>query len=219
MDSSQQEKTLENLAGQPRLQTYRNSGVPPVHLYQWNAAASAEIFMILGYLEIALRNHIDRALPSSWALPGQTPKSLYSLLKTPLRTAQNTAHKLADSKGRELTHDDAVAQLSFGVWCHLIGKSNSASEHRQQDLWEIRCAAVFKEPKYENNRVALGQRLERLRKLRNRIAHHENLLQVKLTKRLHDINWVLNSLDPNYVPFVMENSRIEELISQDPRNL
>lgn len=217
MHPSEQEKVLENLTGQARLQTYRNSEASPTDLYMWNLAVSAELYILLGHLEIALRNHIDRALPPGWALPRQTPTPVYSLLRRSLLKAHQSAEALAQAKGRALSHDDVIAQLSFGSWCHLIGKSGRPDEHRQQELWKNYYAPIFKKPGVEEERIAVGQRLERLRKLRNRIAHHENLLQVNLPERLRDIILVLDSLDSRYTPFLLRNSRIEELISQDPR--
>lgn len=218
VNPSEQEKTLEDLAGPARFQTYRDNTTSPKDLYLWNATISAEFYILLGHVEIALRNHIDRAFPQEWALPRRTPAPVYSLLRRSLQKAQRTAGELAHSKGREPTSDDVVAQLSFGSWCHLIGRSESPSEHRLQELWERYHAAIFTESSpEESNRICVGQRLERLRKLRNRIAHYENLLQVNFPDRLQDITQILGLLDPRYVRFVAVHSRINELISQDPR--
>ena len=50
-----------------------------------------------------------------------------------------------------------------------------------------------------------GDQLDRVRKLRNRVAHHENLLSVDIRRRLRDMLGVLALIDPNLPDLAMQS--------------
>lgn len=59
--------------------------------------------------------------------------------------------------------------------------------------------------------------MERLRILRNRVAHHENLLQVNTTTRLDSSLSLLASIDQDYPDLVMVRNSLRRLTREDPR--
>ena len=67
-------------------------------------------------------------------------------------------------------------------------------------------------------REYVGKRLERLRQLRNRVSHHENLLRVNLNDRMKDVATALNAIDPNCASWAFHGSRVRSVARADPRN-
>lgn len=63
----------------------------------------------------------------------------------------------------------------------------------------------------------VGQRMERLRNLRNRVSHHENLINVDVDHRLRDMNTLLSSVRSNYPAWAMSRSRVRAVAKLDPR--
>jgi hypothetical protein len=66
------------------------------------------------------------------------------------------------------TPGKVVAELSFGFWCALAGR------HYHWTLWQPCLHRVF--PGVRLPRPHIHGRLENIRLLRNRIAHHERVL-------------------------------------------
>ena len=66
-------------------------------------------------------------------------------------------------------------------------------------------------------REKLGDQLDRVRKLRNRVAHHENLLSVDIRRRLRDMLGILALIDPKLPDLAMQSNRVRTLVRADPR--
>ncbi|MDR6972975.1 hypothetical protein [Leifsonia shinshuensis] len=114
---------------------------------------------------------------------------------------------------------DVVAQLMFGTWVKIVRPlSPTESPSRQQFLWAAAVSHAFPHaPSGDDSRVAIGDQLDRLRRLRNRVAHHDNLLDVALKHRLNGMLSLLASLHPDYPPLAVARSTLRQLIGDDPR--
>ena len=93
-----------------------------------------------------------------------------------------------------LTADRFVASMSLGFWVRLVGRGGSVNGGRKADydrtLWRPALHRAF--PGHPRREVQ--QRLDRLRQLRNRIAHHEPIFDRDL-KKDHDglleaVGWI-----------------------------
>jgi hypothetical protein len=71
-------------------------------------------------------------------------------------------------KAKPITPGRMVAELTFGFWVGLTGPKYSV------DLWERHLYKAF--PNAKLGRKQLNKRLESIRLLRNRVAHHEPIL-------------------------------------------
>lgn len=131
-----------------------------IALYDWNANISAAFFESIHYLEIGLRNAIDDAVGKQFGTGWLTQES--GLLTPNSRKVLSVA--LRHAGGAEATHGKIVAELPFGFWWSLL-----ADDYNRR-LWQPALQHAFEGPV---RRRLLHAELDEVRRLRNRIAHHE----------------------------------------------
>ena len=115
-----------------------------------------------------------------------------------LQKAQNTLNR----EGKPLDAGRIVAELSFGFWTGLTGSKYS-------DLWRDHLVKIF--PRRPVQRGEVQMRLNSIRKLRNRIAHHEPILfSGQLQKYVNQIFDTLSWMSPVTARWVRNNSSFED---------
>lgn len=173
--SSEQLTNIPHILSEPRFATYLqhcgNDRNRALQLYQWNLELSAAFVVPLHLLEVSLRNAVVECLvsvhTSNWPwnqgfirrLP--SPSSGYN----PTRDLNNVAGMQNPTMGK------VVAELKFVFWEKMFTKRHD------NRLWNSHIKTVF-----PNAPSALTSSQVRskiyddvivIRKLRNRIAHHE----------------------------------------------
>ncbi|ROQ02166.1 Abi-like protein [Rathayibacter sp. PhB93] len=203
-----------------------------VELCQWATRVAGALHSQLLFVEIAVRNAMDRELRTwnadrgsgpDWTSPHATGDPLYSLLRAPLTTARRRSHGETDRRSRSgrpgpptPEHDDVVSRLTFGAWVGLLHATSDPT--RQSLLWSEALHRAFPlAPRDDASRVALGHQLETLRRLRNRVAHHDDLLDVALPHRLNDMLSILGRIDAAYPSFAAASGELRRLHREDPR--
>lgn len=238
-EQTSQPASLERLVSRPRLKTYLDAadGNPDraVDLYLWASQLAGALHGQISFVEIGVRNAVDVRLSAwnvpqgstpDWSAAGATADPLYALLRRQLVDARNRAARDVSERrsthprrGTPATHDDVVAQLMFGSWVKLVRPvSRTESPTRQQVLWRDAIREAFPgAPQDDSGRRVIGHQLEMLRRLRNRIAHHDNLLGVETRHRLNGMLSLLAKLDPTYPSLAASRSNLRQLIRDDPR--
>lgn len=233
--------------GAARIATYRNacdgSNASSIALYEWNLQLSAAFQEILLTLEVALRNAIDEQL-SSWnqAQSGNTRNQgrsftedwiadpaipLYGMTQDALAEATRQANAASGKRQRTHprhrippTHDDILAQISFGKWTALMPYNYRGRPRgvEYKALWE---EALFKAFSYapagERGMRDVSSRLHRLHHLRNRVAHGENILSAEPEHRLIDALFLMKYIDPALGDWLMKISRVRAVAKQRPK--
>jgi hypothetical protein len=187
-------------------------------LHVRNAALGSAFFGPLQALEVALRNAMHRELSAAygthwWAAPG---------LVLDWRAGQTLADTQAElTKHRKTGVADVVGALSFGFWVALLTRGGpiSRTATRTADyeaaLWRPALRKAF--PHARLNRKSAHQTLDDLRRLRNRIAHHEPIFQRNLASDWTAIETVLGWICPVTRDWVVHHSRVVALL-QHPVN-
>jgi hypothetical protein len=176
-----------------RLDAYRQDGVDAPTAwgrYLWNLALCEALYPSLQLVEIALRNALHHALhahtgQAAWyETPGLLlgPKEIANLnaAREELRRAEKTA-----------TPGGMVAELSFGFWTGLFEVRYENPRHGLSLLWPSLLRRVLPrlpkqiDGRHGNQRHAVYGRLTRIRKLRNRVFHHERILHWTDLERQH----------------------------------
>ncbi|MFJ4030018.1 Abi family protein [Paenarthrobacter sp. NPDC089989] len=211
------------------------------NLYRWNMKLGGSFHTQISYVEVATRNAITKAisdwnehqpLPQAqgtfgrdWTAPGGLADPLYGQMSHTVRRARKYA--LQESQNRHPshprhkdapTHDDIVAQLTFGNWTSLFTDRNVPS--RREQLWTDALRFAF--PNADQSLAGLNKltyQLETLRRLRNRAAHHENVLAVNVSSRLNMTLSVLRAIDKRFPDWVMAESTLRRIAKEDPRRL
>ena len=133
-------------------------------LYRWNAQVSAAFMFPLHICEVSTRNGIvdaiERVYGPSWHVAGSFERSLPSGQQGELRRARYGM----PSAGK------VVAELKFSFWAAILTRRHDGR------LWTPSIRTDF--PHFGQQppatcRAQLHTALEDVRKLRNRIAHHE----------------------------------------------
>ena len=206
-------------------------------LYLWAADLAGALFSTIAFVEVGLRNAMDRRLRAwndqqgidygeEWALRKGAAPLLYELVThKSLAGAQNFASEQSRLRPKShprrlvaITHDDVVSHFMFGTWVYLIKPRVWNQPQQCQQLWKecLSCAFPYADPS-DSGRERLGDQLDRVRKLRNRVAHHENLLSVDIRRRLRDMLGILALIDPKLPDLAMQSNRVRTLVRADPR--
>lgn len=169
-------RELPGVISAPRFATYLravgNDPAKALTLYQWNLDISASLITPLHICEVAIRNGVAEAI--AMVHGEEWPWSegfLISLPESKRKTDYNPAKNLRGVASQHSTAGKVVAELKFAFWERLFTKG------QDDRLWKPyfrECftgapdglpVAILRQTAHEN--------LVKIRKLRNRVAHHE----------------------------------------------
>jgi hypothetical protein len=182
-------EAIERLLSAERFSTYlghsggdRNRAF---RLYIHNLRLSSSLFECIGGLEVALRNSVHIVLTRAFQSDAWydrvpflwQPHEMASLQKA---KSQINSRKMLPAPSR------VISETNFGFWCGILKKHYSAA------LWIPHLHKAF--PYRRLGHADAQRRLDGIRILRNRIAHHECILHLDLgneyTKILDTIDWI-----------------------------
>ena len=188
-------------------------------LYLWNMSAASAFFPWLSVAEVVLRNRIHEALVqihgSEWpwmsgferTLPNPNSPSVFN----PHRELANTREKY--KKDRQT--GKVVADLKFAFWQQMLKKNHKIP------LWNKHLYVAF--PNLDaslgitTNRNQLYNRVEKIRILRNRIAHHEPIFARNLYADYQNvIDLMKTSSSPEFIDWVASGQYIGSCGAKEP---
>lgn len=183
-----------------------------IALYEWNLSASAEVLKVLAIVEVVLRNAISGAFASFDRLNGGSGFWLSNRQILPFarqRDAVDRAVTKLINRKREPTLSAVIPELSFGFWRFLLTKRNGAM------FWSSVLQTAFPEVRNGDER-ALFERVGRLHRLRNRIAHHEPIFGRRLDLDHRDSLLVSGAVCPVTAAWAEEVSRLPTVLAARP---
>lgn len=168
--------------------------VRALDLYQLNIQLSSALFEQIAVIEVVLRNRTIEALERKGE-PWLKVLSRFVELPTGIKreTGQVSGMQIPNS------------QLSFGFWRRLYSKQ---FESRLWAPYLSRTPGATSRP----NRTFVSQRLDSVWKLRNRIAHHESLIEVDLEVSILSIEELLEYLGAEVSKYAAKMNRSYELV-------
>jgi hypothetical protein len=236
------QQAITAFLGAKRLKPYLDAAGGDIlkadHLYHWNMNLGGALHTQISYVEIAARNALDGALAAwnrqqprpegagnftqEWTAVGGTAEPLYTLLKNELKNARDNAVKESARRNHShprrnapVIHDDIVAQLMFGAWTKLFTDNNAT---RRNLLWNDALRHAF--PNADQTpagRDRIANRMETMRRLRNKAAHHDNVLNVAVTNRLNEMLSLLRAINVEGPTWAMADSSLRRVAREDPR--
>lgn len=186
---------LEACLSLERLQPYLNAAggdkERAVRLYERNTQLSEAFYGPLQAVEIVIRNALHIQLLKQFGLLWfRDLEARGIVVKEQLRQLQQAREYLHET-GKPETAGGIVAELSFGFWTGICAK------RYQTPLWNVCLHRPFKTAGPKGKpllRFEAFERLDGIRTLRNRIAHHEPILTRHLTgdfdKLLATAGWI-----------------------------
>ena len=164
----------------PRLSKYllvtENDAEQALRLYVLNTKVSAAMMTDLHYVEVVLRNKLDRELAIKFGPEWFKDSRFLALVDGRSRAILSKAQKDAAKpwpKDEALPPGKVIAELTLGFWLQL---TDSKLEHT---LW-VPCLHKAFAPRKAPKRAAFNQQVEKLRQIRNRVAHHEPIFHLDL---------------------------------------
>jgi hypothetical protein len=172
-----------------------------IRLYCWNVEVAAAMWGPLHVLEVAVRN----ALHSQLAVhTGHEDWWERVRLDYPQRDQIETAQRVVRaSHGGAAKVGHSVAELSLGFWTALLANRYHAR------LWMPALQHAFPHRPGAVRRGNIHARLESVRMLRNRIAHHEPIFAWPLDRAHADILAVLGYLSLEARAWVADHTRVD----------
>jgi hypothetical protein len=170
--------SIDRVISQERLSRYLAATTGDIgealELYEHNIAISEALFGFLHGLEVAVRNSIHYTLRQDLGTPAWYDGGAvlpWSTTGAALSLTAIMADMVTDAKAKLLSTASSgkvIAELTFGFWPNLLTKRFHTT------LWLPSLHKAF--PDATEPRSIIHLRLEVIRRLRNRIAHHEPIL-------------------------------------------
>lgn len=147
--------------------------------YQWNLQLAEAMLPSLNYLEVGLRNAINRMVGSIYGadwLIDPSPQIQFSEID--VKQINDIKADILKHKGRRATHNDVVAQLNFGFWVALFHKRHmggiwSRAKEPMAHIFPQMSASFWAHDELQGRQQQIKNLLDSVKALRNRIAHHE----------------------------------------------
>lgn len=179
-----------------------------IQLYLWHAQVAGASLTTLHHFEVALRNAIDHQLGL-----GQPEKPVAEtwLLDSATLSTQGIAKvrdvlRRLDREHYPRERPRVIAALPFSFWKGLFAR-------RYETLWRTRLLHAF--PGAGLRRDIL-EPLTNLHLWRNRIAHHDSLLDQNLKRRLDEMIAVTNAIDPACGEWLTAHTQLIVLVKEQP---
>lgn len=180
------------------LRMSRDDRKKAIQFYEMNNIVSESLFGAIRGLEVALRNGYHVALTAA----ARGREDWYNHFFTELgKWEQDSINRVRETiKKRRIKEDPArmISLLGMGFWCGLTSKTYDAS------LWVPYLHKAFAHNKI--GRRDAFDRLEKIRDVRNRVAHHESILHLNLAQEYKDVLETIGWLCPVTVEWVKHTS-------------
>ena len=179
--------------------------------YTWNARLCEQFTLPVQLAEICVRNALNRALVlkfgSSWFVSSSFLSPLPDRLKNEISKAvknERTQH------GSSFSGDHMVSALSFGFWVHLTTKSAIRL------IWGGRLPALFPCLQAGTTDQQIFEKVDQLRKFRNRLAHHNAIFDKRPAAEYRNIQDIIGWACPDTLWFMRQLVNPASVINQRP---
>ena len=179
--------------------------------YKSNILISESFYPLLAVLEIGLRNSIDYQLTKKF-----NDRRWYENMEFIRIATRFQIDRISDAKSnilsekKEITPGRIISELSFGFWTSLF------DVRFEMTLWKCLRLTFPNCPKQIRQRKTMSSKFNSIRKLRNRIFHHEaiswnlSVLDIYKLELIEGIQW----LDKDLMDWVDELNHIDDTINR-----
>ena len=199
---------LERSLSRERLSYYlgecANDLESALRMYELNTRISAAFYGPLQGLEVMVRNDMNTQMQSAFGADWLDLSAVH-LQPTQIDDIKKTIAKIDQD---EPSNGAIVAELPFGFWVGLLGPKY------ENEIWRKALYKAFAHRLRGTERKVVHNALDSIRRLRNRIAHHEKILHRDLRANHATIleiagwccpvtrDWIasLSDFDPSMLP-------------------
>ncbi len=185
---------LPTILSAPRFATYlqarNNNREDALKLYRWNLAISSAFMLPLHMLEVTFRNGVVNGIEAIHTPAWPWTQGFIFTLPDPRAPHYSPRRNLRNVARSHMTAGKVVADLNFAFWERVLLKK------QQRIIWDTQFTTSFPEaPAGQTssvNREKLRRTVENVRRLRNRIAHHEPIFARDLVRDMRDIRLAIS---------------------------
>ena len=186
---TEQSKAIARALSHARMSTYESAAgcqqgaVEAIALYTWNAQVSAALMHPLHVCEVTIRNAVSDVLLKQYGDRWPWSQGFEQSLPNPQKSYSPT-RDLQSVRNRFQKTSEVIPELKFVFWQTIFTKRHD------KRLWNTHIQSTFPnlpDQPIGENRLMINTDLEHVRQLRNRVAHHEPLLQRTLSDDLDKI--------------------------------
>jgi hypothetical protein len=181
-----------------------------VDLYDWNAQVSAAFMAPLHICEVVIRNAVSDALTAIYGAQWPWSSSFERSLPSPPRD-YNPRRDLITARHSQHSAGKVVAELKFVFWQKMF------TDRHDVRIWNHHLRRVL--PHADANKTVTRIRqeiyadLERIRFLRNRIAHHEPIFKRDLYEDFRRITELIELRSKPTANWMRANQRVTEFLA------
>jgi hypothetical protein len=172
-----------------------------LQLYRRNADLSEALYGVVQGCEVFLRNatheKLAKTLTEKWWN--------HTSLRERERADIDDAIASIQTRAAEVTTGRVVAELNLGFWTNLY------SNFYERDLWVPHLRHLFP---MSMQRKRLHERMENIKLLRNRIAHHESLLRRDVRQDYADLLETVGWISPTLRSWIEDTNCFEERVAK-----
>ena len=186
-----------------------------LELYAWNALVSSALLMPLHVCEVVVRNAVSEALETKYGANWPWSSSFERSLTDP-PVGYNPRRDLRSARKRVSTTGKVIPELKFVFWQKLF------TARHDKRLWDGYLPAVLPNIgagaalTVAQARERVYNDLEQIRKLRNRIAHHEPIIARNLQGDFQRIEELIQFRCHDTAGWMRNNQQAVTLIAARP---
>lgn len=204
------------MLSQPRFSTYLNEAggdqTRALDLYKWNSDLAAAFSFPLHLAEVGLRNGVSHAIENvfgqAWPSNGAFEVSLGVR-----RGGYNPVNDLRQTRRRVGTPGHVIADLKFAFWQEMF------TARHDNRIWNSHLAVAFPNCPHSNVQQMRGlayREIDKIRKFRNRIAHHEPVFARNLVEDLDRVKEVLRWCSQDAVDWLDQHEEVTNVLGNRP---
>lgn len=200
-----------------RLEPYLNSAKQDRYLalalYRWNQEISGELFKVISVFETTLRVSLAGVLEARYGQEWFRSESFARSLG-PTGQKYGARGDLEAVRRKAKVQKEFVSRLSFAFWEELL-----TSKHVGR-LWDSapgkNLLSVYESSGF--SRTQLLAAINRVRRIRNRIAHHEPIYTADLQSVFGDLTRMIGATSSELNDWLVAKRKISRVLSRNPLN-
>ncbi len=201
-------------------------------LYLWNIQMSGALLEVIGFYEVALRNTILKMLDKFYYPYGILSDAFIKTLSNTageefIRKVNKIQHRLSPKKApfeyrknengllqplriSGIPQGLIVADLTLSFWENMLTTKN------KKRYWQRHFKMSFCYLENSSEIDVIHKNTQEIRKLRNRVCHHEPIINVEIEKIFSNLKNTLAYIGPKLVDVMNEFERVSHLLQSKP---
>lgn len=194
-----------------RLQQYLIAGKQnrsfAIRLFIWNSKTSASIWEVIGYVEVSIRTVVDKQFQVENGLGDWLINFNVFGPADPLWKVVTIARSRVGKTNVMPSHSQVLQQLPLGFFQTLLSK-------RYLRVWPMLAGGFAGGTRASQKELSAA--MFKLRKFRNRVGHHDLLVDDDLVQEFNNILRIAELIDPNLRTWLTKVSDVFEAIDSRP---